>query len=104
MLMVVFGAGASYDSSATHPPPSPGGMPDQYRHSRLPLGDYLFEERPLFSPILEQFPRALDVAQRLRLLLHGQNVEGVMEQLRTEADGDPRRHRQLAAIRYYLQS
>jgi len=68
MLMVVFGAGASYDSSATHPPPPLGGNPDPYHDCRLPLGDYVFEERPLFSPILERFPRALDVVQRLRLL------------------------------------
>jgi hypothetical protein len=69
----------------------------------LPLGDALFEERPLFSPILQRFPRALDVTQRLRLLPSGRTVESVMEQLRAEAETDHRRHKQLAAIRYYLQ-
>src|SRR5882672_3874334 len=100
--MVVFGAGASYDSCATHFPPPLGGN-EEYRFSRLPLGDALFEERPLFSPILERFPRALDVAQRLRLLTRGQTVESVMEELRAQAETDPRRYKQLAAIRYYLQ-
>src|SRR5438093_6376056 len=80
MLMVIFGAGASYDSCATHFPPPLGGVIDQHSDCRLPLGDKLFEERPLFSPILERFPRALDVAQRLRLPTQGRNVESLLEQ------------------------
>jgi hypothetical protein len=49
--MVVFGAGASYDSSPSHPLPMQGS-PDLVGDYRLPLGDKLFEERALFSPIL----------------------------------------------------
>ena len=103
MLMVVFGAGASYDSCPTHPAPESEFHGDRHADCRLPLGDKLFEERDLFFPILEQFPRALDVVPRLRHLLPGTNVEAVMEALRAEAEANPRRHRQLAAIRYYLQ-
>ncbi len=102
--MVVFGAGASYDSCPTHAAPVSEQHGDNYRDCRLPLGNNLFEERELFWPILEQYPRALDVVSRLRHLKPGTNVETVMEELRAEAVTDPRRHRQLAAIRYYLQS
>lgn len=103
MLMVVFGAGASYDSAPSHPPP-PRGTPDPWGQVRLPLADHLFQERTLFAPILRRFPRAQDVTPRLRHLQPGETVESVMEVLRAEADTDPRRHRQLAAVRYYLQS
>ena len=45
MLMVVFGAGASYDSAPTHPPLpplAPPGQTDPLRDLRMPLADQLF--------------------------------------------------------------
>jgi len=101
--MVVFGAGASYDSCLTHPAPGNPNENEEHRDCRLPLGDQLFEERALFHPILQRFPRSLDVASRLRFLLPDTTVEHVMEQLRDEAAKYPRRWEQLAALRYYLQ-
>jgi hypothetical protein len=101
--MVVFGAGASYDSAPSHPPPG-HGHPDPVGAHRLPLADALFEERDLFASILEQFRPAQDVVPRLRHLQKGETVESVMETLEGEAATDPRRHRQLAAVRYYLQA
>jgi len=77
---------------------------DAVGEHRLPLADHLFEERELFAAILEQFPRAHAVVPRLRHLQRGETVELVMEQLQAESGRDPRRLRQLAAIRYYLQS
>jgi hypothetical protein len=71
---------------------------------RLPLADELFEERPLFTPFLERFRDAQPVVPWLRHLAGGRTVESVLEQLQAEAANDPRRHRQLAAVRYYLQS
>ncbi len=102
--MVVFGAGASYDSCPTHAAPLSEHHGDNYRDCRLPLGDNLFEERDLFFAILERFPRALDVVPRLRHLPPKVHVEQVMETLTKEGEKDSRRHRQLAAVRYYLQS
>lgn len=58
----------------------------------------------MFADILERFPQALPVVPRLRHLQPGESVESVMDALRAEADRDPRRYRQLAAVRYYLQS
>jgi hypothetical protein len=101
--MVVFGAGASYDSCPTHQVPAHHPETDEYRDCRFPLGDRLFEERELFFPILQRFPRALDVASYLRHLPLNTTVEQVMEKLRDEGRVLPRRHEQLAAIRYYLQ-
>ncbi len=103
MLMVVFGAGASFDSCPTHPAPYSRHHKDDCRLSRLPLGNDLFEERDLFHPILQRFPRALDVASYLRHPLPNTTVEQVMERLRDEAKTYPRRLEQLAAVRYYLQ-
>lgn len=103
MLMVVFGAGASYDSAPSHPPLLPGQR-DPLWEQRMPLADHLFEERALFAPILERFRDAQPVVPWLRHLESGKTVESVLEVMQAEADSDPRRHRQLAAIRYYLQS
>jgi hypothetical protein len=102
MLMVVFGAGASYDSAPSHP--FQIGYPDPVGAYRLPLADHLFEERALFAPILERFRDAQPVVPWLRHLERDKTVEAVLEQLQAEAATDARRHRQLAAIRYYLQS
>src|SRR5882762_11373417 len=103
MLMVVFGAGASFDSCPTHPAPVHESHPDTLGYCRLPLGDKLFEERELFYPILQRFPRALDVASYLRHHLPNTTIEQVMERLRDQGTKYPRRLQQLAAVRYYLQ-
>jgi len=103
MLMVVFGAGASYDSAPSQPLPT-HDLPDAVGNERPPLANELFEDRDMFAAILERFPQAQPVVPRLRNLQPGESVESVMEALQAEADGDPRRHRQLAAVRYYLQS
>src|SRR2546430_1970153 len=103
MLMVVFGAGASYDSAPSHPAVTPGERDPLWEH-RLPLADHLFEERALFAPTLERFRDAQPVVPWLRHLERGKTVESILEQLQAEANNDPRRHRQLAAVRYYLQS
>ena len=89
-----------------HPrtPPPPRSIPDPLGPQRLPLANQLFEERALFAPILERFRDAQPVVPWLRHLEGGKTVESVLEQLQAEVDSDPRRHRQLAAIRYYLQS
>ena len=103
MLMVVFGAGASYDSAPSQPLPTHNLM-DAVGDDRPPLANELFEDRDMFAAILERFPQAQPVVPRLRNLQPGESVESVMEALQAEADRDPRRRRQLAAVRYYLQS
>ncbi len=103
MLMVVFGAGASYDSSPDQRLPT-HHLQDAVENERPPLANELFEDRDMFAATLERFPQARPIVPRLRNLQPGESVESVMETLQAEADRDPRRNQQLAAVRYYLQS
>jgi hypothetical protein len=94
MLMVVFGAGASYDSV----PSIPIRAKD---HDRPPLANQLFDTRPAFKATMARFRRCLPIIPYLQD--QHAAVERVLETLREEAKDHPERYRQLAAIRYYLQ-
>jgi len=99
MLMVIFGAGASCDSSPAYPLENTGVL-----QGRPPLANELFDMR--FASVIDHFPKAKPVITHL-LPKVGEpvNVEGVLEKLQTQADaGDKERYRQLAAIQYYLQA
>ena len=96
MLMVVFGAGASFDSVPHRPP----RKPYQQMEYRPPLASELFGDREQFERAMEQFPKCLPVIPHLRR--QGNLVEQELERVQTDAAQDPERHRQLAAIRYYL--
>ncbi|MBI1894709.1 MAG: hypothetical protein HYS14_11415, partial [Candidatus Rokubacteria bacterium] len=95
MLMVIFGAGASYDSAPSYPPGM--GLVE-----RPPLADQLFENREQFAGVLKQFPECHEIVPRLRHR-SGNSVERELEALQAQAETHPERHRQLAAVRYYLQ-
>ncbi len=97
MLMVIFGAGASYDSAPSLPP---GLKP--HRH-RPPLADELFADRDEFSQVASRFRRCLPIIDPLRHRPKGVSVEQRLEEFNSQSDRDPERHRQLAAIRFYLQ-
>ena len=92
MLMVVFGAGASYDSVPAHPV----GVED----IRPPLAKDLFRTGPLTrTPSLD----SLNVRPSFPYLrVDDVSVEQELERLQAEAEEKPERHQQLAAIRYYL--
>ncbi len=107
MLMVVFGAGASYDALGDRPPmpPASGLRPDMSFMDikyRLPLANELFEGRDLFAPWIERFQECAPIVSRLRRLPSGSNLERELEKLQQEAAGYPQRWVQLHAIRYYL--
>jgi hypothetical protein len=95
MLMVVFGAGASYDSV---PSLRPGLEPPE--PCRPPLADQLFEGRADFKTARARFEKCLPVIPYLQG--PGVAVERVLERLQAEAEEYSERYRQLAAIRYYL--
>jgi hypothetical protein len=69
MLMVIFGAGASYDSSPIYPPDSgPPWATSNDEHNafnRPPLAKDLFANRPLFLEALELFPQCKSIVPRL---------------------------------------
>src|ERR1700756_716822 len=100
MLMVVFGAGASYDSIPALPPKkqNPGSAAGFYRP---PLSNELFADREPFSTVLANYPQCHPIVPFLRHL-EKSSLEEVLEELQDEAEQYPSRIQQLAAVRYYL--
>ncbi len=99
MLMVVFGAGASYDSAPSHRPTPTRSRLDE---SRPPLADELFDLRGYFENAASEFPECQPIIPYLRGRPEGTSVEQVLQRLHHEAEADSVIYRQLAAIRYYL--
>jgi len=100
--MVIFGAGASYDSA---PSCRPGAEHDRITPLyRPPLANQLFADRPDFANWILRFPACQAVIPYLRQPLEGSSVEGELERLRNEALTNPKRHRQITAVQFYLQS
>jgi SIR2-like domain len=102
LLTIIFGAGASYDSSTSHPPTSEGRF-GAHDPNRLPLADELFAERQLFAEVASHFPRLLSILSELRHRRHGVSVEQQLESIQAEASDHPDATKQLHAVRYYLQ-
>src|SRR6266404_3475237 len=112
MLMVIFGAGASYDSCSTYPPgvtiSVTGESPDFARlndYHRLPLAKDLFANRPTFVQAIDEFPQCKTIVPRLRdpAVTSGHasvelRLREIEEEVRTYAQGK----QELAAIRCYL--
>src|SRR5438128_1327375 len=102
--MVIFGAGASYDSLARYPPDSDGRFPPPdslvAKQWRPPLANQLFDQR--FGQYIQQFRQMHAVVPDLQN--PEDDVETVLEKFQSEASTYPRRLNQLAAVRYYLQS
>jgi hypothetical protein len=95
MLMVIFGAGASYDSAVY------AGGPD----GRPPLAKELFDERGLFIDIAWRYPACRPLVDDLRQSQRPENpqlIESRLRELRELASADPELRRQLMAIRFYL--
>ncbi len=101
MLMVVFGAGASYDSVPSRPPNDLKFLRDSLPY-RPPLANELFGDGPQFVSAVSSFPTIQPVIPRLQRIPEGGSVEAELERLQAEAADDPERQRQLAGIRYYL--
>jgi hypothetical protein len=97
MLLVVFGAGASYDSVPHRPLPT-------WYESRPPLANQLFDDRGLFRKFLGRFSRCQPIIPYLRIVDEKNTVEQVLANLKAEAGQYPERERQLAAVRYYIHS
>ena len=100
MLLVILGAGASFDSAPSLPPND-----ETYRHhsDRPPLASELFGNRDYFGQVLQKYPDCLPITPRLRELKQGHSVEALLQELQLESTNSPVRKRQIASIRYYLQ-
>jgi hypothetical protein len=101
MLMVIFGAGASYDSAASLP--APQGPPEANRDypDRPPLASELFHPQRNFALIARNYPALLEIVDRLRNL-EDDSVETRLQSLQDERSTWPRRYQQLMSVRFYL--
>src|SRR5262249_52483270 len=98
--MVVFGAGASFDSIPSRPPiRGTARLLD-----RPPLANELFDDRPEFVGVMNQFPECKPIIPYLRNLPQDRSVEQVLEELQAEVEDFGDRLLQLTAIRLYLRN
>lgn len=95
MLLVIFGAGASYDSIPF--------LAGQNRPDRPPLANELFDPRPPMMRAWDHYPIVTPVVPRLQHLASGDSLESRLSDLAAEAPDYSRRYNLLAAMRYYLQ-
>jgi hypothetical protein len=95
VLMVILGAGASYDSSPDWP------TQGQERADRPPLANDLFHER--YRRFRDEFPQFLGLLAEL-VPKSSRSIEEVLQRLQNDSRSNPARLQQLTAIRYYLQS
>jgi hypothetical protein len=116
MLMVIFGAGASYDSSPDFPPPqpqegpgnqtipaAPQNPPNSREFWRPPLANQLFlDSHGAFGDIVANYRKLLPILPHLRRPSNGRSVEEELESFQEEANKDPEVTRQLYSVRYYL--
>ena len=100
MLLVIFGAGASYDSVPFLSPAIGAGSNEEFRP---PLAKDLFGPRPFFLNSMGNIPKMRPIVPWLAQPPGGRSVERVLQDLQEEATDYPERHCQLAAVRYYLQ-
>jgi hypothetical protein len=100
MLMVILGAGASYDSSPDNPPnkEAPNAIPE-----RPPLANRLFSNVGEMAAWRMQFPDIFPLISELQGDEH-RSVEQALEKLDSESATNPLRVKQLTAIRFYLKS
>lgn len=104
MLMVVFGAGASYDSSPDYKiPRGTIQLPSVVVGMRPPLANQLFELRDIFTEAAQGIPKCQAIIPELRYLPKDTSVEQVLEEKRRASIEYPEGRRQLVAIRFYLQ-
>ena len=97
MLMVIFGAGASYDSCSSFPLYK--WPRDGTAWHRPPLAKELFLPLDQYRDISKNYRQC----QYLFSDLEGrENVEEILERFRLEAETDPQRAQQLLALQYYI--
>lgn len=109
--MVIFGAGASFDSSPTYPfpgPTPPGATSDDHSNAyhRPPLAKELFANRPLFIEALDCYPQCKTIVPRLRApaVLSGErSIETLLQEIEEEAETYSRVRQELAAVQCYIQ-
>jgi hypothetical protein len=95
VLLVVLGAGASYDSL------EPLRLPDRHP-DRPPLAAELFDDRDTFREVEVRYPEASALFPVLRQAGRAGSIEAEFDRLQSEAASSTTRARQLAALRFYI--
>jgi hypothetical protein len=97
-LVVIFGAGASFDSNPDLPAPG-------FDEDRPPLANNLFDmDRAATRGAADAFPRAAPALMAARAAVKaGATIEATLARLQAEAQDDPHAQSQLMALRFYLQ-
>jgi hypothetical protein len=95
-VLIVFGAGASYDSIRKLVPLAPGGPVD-----RPPLASELFREQ--YDSYVQKHPACGPLVAHLRALPGTANLEAELDRIqRDEAPSSGLRRREVVSLRYYL--
>jgi hypothetical protein len=113
MLMVIFGAGASYDSAQAYRlPRAPGGtanfgigLPatDPGGPWRPPLAKDLFlDPHHVLGDIVEKYGKLSHILPYLREPSDGRSLEQMLESLQEEGKTNPETQRELLSVRFYL--
>jgi len=97
MLLVILGAGASFDSVPSNPT-----LPATYSPLRPPLADQLFDNRPIYHEAMQRFRDLHSISGELAHR-HGLSLERKLQSLAAEAADYPERYKQLMSVRYYIQ-
>jgi hypothetical protein len=96
MLMVIFGAGASWDSANF----VVDGATEQFRP---PMGKELFRSDNLYAHWIDTYEPMRKVVHRFRGAKDSPTLEAELEVLQDRSHGRPQTRAQLIALRYYLQ-
>jgi hypothetical protein len=106
MLLVIVGAGASFDSVHQLPPNKYALEPLSFQNQRLnheafrpPLAYQLFEDRELFRNFMNTFHQFKALVPRLRSTTVP--IEKQLAMFEEQGKDFPLRYQQIAAIRYY---
>ncbi len=95
--MVIFGAGASFDSAQAYPLTGPG------QWWRPPLAKDLFlDPHELLGDIVRKYPKLTHILPTLRQPSNGRSVEQMLELLQEDGKNNPETQRELASVRFYL--
>jgi hypothetical protein len=110
MRMVIFGAGASFDSSSTYTlgmvPPGTTQTDRDNDFNRPPLAKDVFANRPLFIEAVEAFPQCKTIVHKLRdpAVTSGQtSIQARLQEIEEQAKTYPQAQQELEAVRRYLQ-
>jgi hypothetical protein len=101
MILVIMGAGASYDSIHSKPP-------SRSFDNRPPLANNLFDEQYLIKGRIQEFGRCAAIIPDLQNTADGKSLEQKLQKYQEQADSNPERYReryrQLAGLRFFLQN